>query len=98
MIVNNYKIVTSLTESIHSLRVWSTLPAHFAPPAVYQPPPYLFGTHDGNFHCDEALALSLLQLHPVFANQYELVRTRNPEFLNVSNSPSKQIVTDNSID
>jgi len=39
------------------------------------------GTHDGTFHCDEALAVFLLRLLPQFARA-ELIRTRNPDLLN----------------
>lgn len=38
------------------------------------------GTHDGSFHCDEALAISMLKCLP----QYEeatVVRTRKPDML-----------------
>ncbi len=45
---------------------------------------FLVGTHDGSFHCDEALALSMLQLHPTYENKVHIVRTRNPELLAVS--------------
>lgn len=40
----------------------------------------LIGTHDGSFHCDEALAVGMLKLLPQFANS-TLVRTRNPALL-----------------
>lgn len=35
------------------------------------------GTHNGTFHCDEALAVSLLKLLPAFA-AHDVVRTRDP--------------------
>jgi len=38
------------------------------------------GTHDGTFHCDEALAVFLLRQLPEY-DRAELVRTRNPELL-----------------
>ena len=41
----------------------------------------LIGTHDGSFHCDEALAVSMLKLLPAYADA-TVVRTRNPELLN----------------
>jgi uncharacterized UPF0160 family protein len=40
----------------------------------------LLGTHDGTFHCDEALALSFLKILPEYRNS-EILRTRNPELL-----------------
>lgn len=45
----------------------------------------LIGTHDGAFHCDEALAISMLRCVPTFAsiqNTY-VVRTRNPDIIEV---------------
>lgn len=38
------------------------------------------GTHDGSFHCDEALAIGMLKILPRFAGA-TVVRTRNPEVL-----------------
>ena len=43
-------------------------------------PPSLIGTHDGSFHCDEALAISMLKLLPEYASS-TVLRTRNPELL-----------------
>ena len=40
----------------------------------------LIGTHDGSFHCDEALAVSMLKLLPQYSDAV-VVRTRNPELL-----------------
>jgi uncharacterized UPF0160 family protein len=40
------------------------------------------GTHDGTFHCDEALACAMLLCLPEWSgDNIELVRTRNQEFL-----------------
>ncbi|POI24435.1 hypothetical protein CIB84_011814, partial [Bambusicola thoracicus] len=45
------------------------------------------GTHDGTFHCDEALACYLLRLlpryrpHPIPQQDAEVVRTRDPQRL-----------------
>ena len=45
----------------------------------------LIGTHDGSFHCDEALAISMLKLLPQYShNETYVVRSRNPEILAVS--------------
>lgn len=38
------------------------------------------GTHHGTFHCDEALAVSLLKLLPAFA-KHDILRTRNTDLL-----------------
>ncbi|PSN64063.1 MYG1 protein-like protein [Corynespora cassiicola Philippines] len=40
----------------------------------------LIGTHNGHFHADEALAVSMLRLLPTYT-QSPLVRTRDPELL-----------------
>lgn len=45
----------------------------------------LIGTHDGSFHCDEVLAISMLSTLPAYKpspNTF-IVRTRNPELLEV---------------
>ncbi|KAM5287965.1 MYG1 exonuclease [Ctenodactylus gundi] len=42
--------------------------------------PPRIGTHNGTFHCDEALACALLRLLPEYQNA-EIVRTRDPEKL-----------------
>jgi len=46
--------------------------------------PILVGTHDGSFHCDEALALGILQLHPTYSNNIDIIRTRKPDLLEVT--------------
>ena len=40
----------------------------------------LLGTHDGTFHCDEAMALSFLKILPEYRDS-EILRTRKPELL-----------------
>lgn len=44
----------------------------------------VIGTHDGSFHCDEALAVSMLLLHPNYRGSSFVLRTRNPTLLAVS--------------
>lgn len=44
----------------------------------------VIGTHDGSFHCDEALAIGMLKILPRFANA-NVLRTRNPELLSNCN-------------
>lgn len=42
----------------------------------------LIGTHDGSFHCDEALAISMLKLLPEYKTENTIiVRTRKPDVL-----------------
>jgi hypothetical protein len=43
----------------------------------------ILGTHDGTFHCDEALALGMLLLHPSYQSNVHIIRTRNPSQLAV---------------
>jgi uncharacterized UPF0160 family protein len=38
------------------------------------------GTHNGAFHCDEALACAMLKMLPDFRDA-EIVRTRDPKLL-----------------
>jgi hypothetical protein len=40
----------------------------------------IIGTHDGSFHCDEALAIAMLKVLPEY-QQSPVVRTRKPEVL-----------------
>lgn len=49
----------------------------------------LIGTHDGSFHCDEVLAISMLSTLPAYkpSSNTFIVRTRNPEILEVSFFP-----------
>jgi hypothetical protein len=72
--------VQALVEPLLSTKVMSNL----ATPVLENL--FLVGTHDGSFHCDEALAISMLQLHPTFQNKVQVLRTRNPELLSVSAS------------
>jgi len=44
----------------------------------------IIGTHDGHFHCDEALACAMLRMTNEFKNAI-IVRSRNPEFLKQCN-------------
>ena len=43
------------------------------------------GTHNGSFHCDEALAIGMLKILPEYEN-LDIIRTRDPELLKVLNS------------
>uniref|UniRef100_A0A674H1V2 MYG1 exonuclease n=1 Tax=Taeniopygia guttata TaxID=59729 RepID=A0A674H1V2_TAEGU len=54
-----------------------TGPAHKRP---HPEPAARIGTHDGTFHCDEALACFLLRLLPRYRDA-EIVRTRDPQLL-----------------
>lgn len=53
-------------------------------PVIPDPrPQVVVATHDGKFHCDEALAIGLLRHIPAFAAA-TIVRTRNPEIIKAS--------------
>ena len=41
----------------------------------------VIGTHNGKFHCDEALACFMLRKLPEYSNA-EIIRTRDPKVLN----------------
>ena len=71
--------VQAWLEPIHGVSVISNLNGITVPSGHY-----VVGTHDGSFHCDEALAISMLQLHPTYQNKVQIVRTRNPDILSVS--------------
>lgn len=49
-------------------------------PAEREPGIKLIGTHDGTFHCDEALGCAMLQMMPAWAGS-TIVRTRNDKEL-----------------
>lgn len=53
-----------------------SISSHF----LKQPERPTIATHDGTFHCDEALACYMLKLTEKFQNA-DIVRTRNPEIL-----------------
>lgn len=66
-----------LAQSVQALKISSALPTLDK---------VIVGTHDGNFHCDEALAIALLLLHPGYSvEKIDLVRTRNVDTLNACN-------------
>ncbi|KAF2298049.1 hypothetical protein GH714_008006 [Hevea brasiliensis] len=46
----------------------------------YQHPPKRVGTHNGSFHCDEALGCFMIRLTNKFSNA-EIVRSRDPQVL-----------------
>ncbi len=48
------------------------------------------GTHSGSFHCDEALGCFMLRQTAAFKDA-DIVRTRDPELLKASDSPSSQM-------
>jgi uncharacterized UPF0160 family protein len=47
----------------------------------YSLPELMIGTHDGTFHCDEALAIGMLKCLPKYASS-TVLRTRKPDPLN----------------
>ena len=67
--------MSSFLSTVQSTRVISS-----TLPATARAGPVLVGTHDGSFHCDEALAIGMLKLLPEYAESV-VVRTRNPELL-----------------
>ncbi|XP_023412758.1 MYG1 exonuclease isoform X2 [Loxodonta africana] len=56
-----------------------SVPPYKRPRGDFMAPPRI-GTHNGTFHCDEALACALLRLLPEYRDA-EIVRTRDPEKL-----------------
>ncbi len=70
--------VAALLNPIKSVTV------HSAIPTVRPENLAIIGTHDGSFHCDEALAVSMLLLHPSYRGLSCILRTRNPALLSVS--------------
>ena len=66
--------VATILEALRASAVTATVPA------VSGTNKFLLGTHDGSFHCDEALALSFLKILPEYRDSH-IVRTRNPDLL-----------------
>lgn len=63
-----------MTSNIRNFDVYSDVPSDLQGKKV-------IGTHSGNFHCDEALAIALLSLTKEFENSV-IVRSRNEQILN----------------
>ena len=75
------KMSAFFLDPLHSSKVISSL-------AGIPADAMLIGTHDGSFHCDEVLAISMLSTLPAYKpspNTF-IVRTRNPEILEVRNN------------
>ena len=60
--------VATILEALRASAVTATVPA------VSGTNKFLLGTHDGSFHCDEALALSFLKILPEYRDSH-IVRT-----------------------
>ncbi|KAH7513670.1 hypothetical protein FEM48_Zijuj11G0005600 [Ziziphus jujuba var. spinosa] len=58
---------------------WPSMAFSASSPASPQPPKRV-GTHNGSFHCDEALGCFMIRLTDKFSNA-EIVRTRDPQVL-----------------
>lgn len=69
---SSYLSMAALMDPVRASLVMSALPVSGSAPMI--------GTHDGSFHCDEALAISMLKLLPEYQD-CPVVRTRNPELL-----------------
>ena len=67
----NSTLLAKFIDTIGSTTVVSQLPSEAGP---------TIGTHDGSFHCDEALAISMLKCLPQF-EKASVVRTRKPDVL-----------------
>lgn len=63
--------MSSFTSNLQQTHVLCSMPQESADPVL------VIGTHDGSFHCDEALAVSMLKCLPEYFNAVVL-RTRNP--------------------
>ncbi len=70
---NMSSFAESMVMSLSNAKVVSTLDGIADPNAC-------IGTHDGSFHCDEALAISMLKLLPRYS-QATVVRSRNNDLL-----------------
>eukprot|EP00605_Chrysophyceae_sp_TOSAG23-4_P002545 GSChrysophyteH1.ASY1.ANO1.2810.1 assembled CDS len=71
----DHQAMSAMIENLRNANIQSKLEAIDSIPKEQ-----LIGTHDGSFHCDEALAVSMLKLLPQYA-ACTVVRTRNPDLL-----------------
>lgn len=69
----NSTLLTKFLDTISSTTVVSQFPSETASGST-------IGTHDGSFHCDEALAISMLKCLPQYENA-TVVRSRKPDIL-----------------
>ncbi|KAL7183286.1 hypothetical protein ACSBR1_041882 [Camellia fascicularis] len=73
---HNRPFIFSLIMSSNNTRV----SAFSAGSPTYSPPKRVVGTHNGSFHCDEALGCFMIRLTNKFSAA-EIVRTRDPQVL-----------------
>eukprot|EP00163_Fabomonas_tropica_P029450 TRINITY_DN6305_c0_g1_i2.p1 TRINITY_DN6305_c0_g1~~TRINITY_DN6305_c0_g1_i2.p1 ORF type:complete len:120 (-),score=8.44 TRINITY_DN6305_c0_g1_i2:139-498(-) len=66
----------STSVSSHSFPPFNTLYSRFSSSTM----PVKIGTHNGHFHCDEALACAMLKLLPEYKDA-SITRTRDPAVL-----------------
>lgn len=75
--------LSTLLNPIRSIPIVASIPSN-----VFNINRIVLGTHDGTFHCDEALALGLLLMLPQFQQDAGspaiICRTRDPKELAVS--------------
>lgn len=71
------RIVSSALPILMSSFISST---HVISPSAFPSGRIFIGTHDGSFHCDEALAIGMLKILPKY-QPIDIIRTRNPELL-----------------
>jgi len=77
--------MSTLIEPISSYRIISSLESINSLDTIGGTTPMLIGTHDGSFHCDEVLAISMLSFLPQYkpSPATYIVRTRNEKILEV---------------
>lgn len=81
MLLSSNVLVSGLIESLQNSRVTSSISSDLLSGCT------IIGTHDGSFHCDEALAVSMLKLLPQYHNNDNTVvlRTRKADLLEKCN-------------
>ncbi len=72
---NTVDLLVSLFRNVKATEVCSEIPKELEDNSS----PFI-ATHNGKFHCDEALACAMLKTLPQFENM-PIIRTRNPDIL-----------------
>lgn len=81
LLLMSMQSISSFMEPLANINIGSTIPTDLSKGCT------IIGTHDGSFHCDEALAVSLLKLYYNFQSNSDvyIVRTRKPDILSACN-------------
>ena len=84
-LLTHFNFHKHLTRSLMANASPARVSASFSAASPVNAPPKRVGTHNGSFHCDEALGCFMIRLTDKFSNA-EIVRTRDPQVWWLNNS------------